>query len=216
MYWTPAGERVLTGAERRLFEESLGMIVDLLSDTDADFGVRAFDELQRGQKLFVLYRAGRALLSPDEPMPELTSFLEATVAAIYQFMIDQVVQEMEEPEFAFSHPSWRSMVLDAIRERDDLDELPHENSYDISEWELLIECLEGARRSMSLSKELRRCPFMYRSESKGCRAPKPPVGRTGASSRRSGPNRCWWFPVGRSQCRSRRGPSWRPDDWETS
>ena len=143
MYWTPEGERVLLGAERRLFEEALGMIVDLLSDADFDFGVRAFDELQRGQKLFVLYHAGRALLAPDEPAPELTAYLEAAVAAIYRFMIAQVLQEIEEPEFAFHQPSWRRMVLDAFGDREGLAELPDVKSSDVSEWELLVECLEA-------------------------------------------------------------------------
>ena len=36
------------------------------------------------------------------------------------------------------------MVLYAILERDDLDDLPDKDCSDESEWHLLIECLEGA------------------------------------------------------------------------
>ena len=144
MYWTPDGERILQGAERRLFQESLGMVGDLLSDGDCDFDVQVFDELQRGQKLFALYQAGRALLAPDEPMPELSAFLEGAVATIYRFALGRVVQEVEEPELAAANPSWRSMVLDTIRQRDDIDELPDEKSSDLSEWQLMVECLESA------------------------------------------------------------------------
>ena len=84
MYRTSEGERILLGAERRLFEESLAMMVDLLATGDCDFGVQVFDDLQRGQKLFALYRAARGLLQPDEPPPELTAFLEGAVASVYR------------------------------------------------------------------------------------------------------------------------------------
>ena len=70
MYHSPDGQRVLLGAERRLFEKSLAMMVDLLATGDCEVGMQVFDELQRGQKLFALYRAARGLLRPDEPPPE--------------------------------------------------------------------------------------------------------------------------------------------------
>lgn len=60
LYRTANGERILLGAERQLFEESLAMMVDFLSDNDCEFGVHVFDQLQRGQKLFSLYRVARA------------------------------------------------------------------------------------------------------------------------------------------------------------
>ena len=45
MYRTSKGERILLGAERRLFEESLAMMVDNLSVCGGDFGVPAFDQI---------------------------------------------------------------------------------------------------------------------------------------------------------------------------
>ena len=84
VYHSPIGQRILLSAERRLFEESLGRMVDHLAIDDYEFGVQVFDELQRGQKLFPLYRAGRGLLHPDEPPPELTAFLEGAVATVYR------------------------------------------------------------------------------------------------------------------------------------
>ena len=93
VYRTSNGERILLGAERRLFEQSLAMMVDHLSIDDCDFGVPVFGELQRGQKLFALYRAGRGLLRPDEAPPELTAFLEAAVAAVYRHALDKVIME---------------------------------------------------------------------------------------------------------------------------
>jgi len=143
VYHTPNGERIVLGAERQLFEQSLGMIVDHLSDDDWEFGVPPFDDLQRGQKLFALYRVARALLQPDEPPPELTAFIEATVAVVYQHVLDMVVQEIEEPEFVGHFPSWRKLVCAAARQDDDIEEIPDETSNNKDDWELMIECLEG-------------------------------------------------------------------------
>ena len=83
MYNTPAGERVLRGAERRLFVESLGMMVDHLSTGDCDFEVAIFDNLQRNQKVAALYTIARALLCSDSPAPRLTAVVEGTVASVY-------------------------------------------------------------------------------------------------------------------------------------
>ncbi len=46
MYHMPDGDRILLGAERRFFVESLGTIIDLLATDDMEFGVAPFDELQ--------------------------------------------------------------------------------------------------------------------------------------------------------------------------
>ena len=85
------------------------MLTDHLSVGDDDFGLQVFDDLQRGQKLYALYRAGRALLQPDESPPELTAFLEGAVATVYRHALDNVLQEIEEPEFATSIRSWRQV-----------------------------------------------------------------------------------------------------------
>ena len=143
MYHTPNGERILLGTERQLFEESLGMMVDHLSDNDCEFGVPLFDEMQRGQKLTALYRVARALLQPAEPPPELTAFIEATVAVVYRHALEMVVQEVEEPEFAGHNPSWRKLICAVARQDDGIDEVPPETSTNKEDWELMIECLEG-------------------------------------------------------------------------
>jgi hypothetical protein len=140
MYPTSKGERILLGGERRLFEESLAMMVDHLSVCDGDFGVPAFDQLQLGQKLFTLYRAGRALLIPDEPPPEITAFLEAAVATVYQHVFDMVIQEIDEPEFT-PRPSWRQLAIEAASQSESIDQVPKETSRNKEEWEIIVECL---------------------------------------------------------------------------
>jgi hypothetical protein len=141
MYPTPRGDRILLGAERRLHEESLGMMVDHLSIIDCDFGVPAFDEFQRGAKLFALYQSSRALLQPDEPLPERVAYLDAAVAAVYQHAHDMIIQEIDEPEFATSPSRWRKFVIEAAQESDNVDQVPTETSQDKSEWDLIVDCI---------------------------------------------------------------------------
>jgi hypothetical protein len=144
MYHTPNGNRVMLGAERELFETSLGMMTDLLCDSDVEFGLAAFDELQRGQKLFALYVAGRALLRPDEPVPKLTAFLEAAVATIYRFALEQVEQEIEEGESHSVPNSWRTLAFQAASEQGTMQVVPTAICTDRSEWQLVFESLESA------------------------------------------------------------------------
>lgn len=118
------------------------MMADNLSDGDCEFGVQVFDDLQRGQKLYALYRAGRALLRPDEPAPKLTAYLEGAVASVYRHALGMVAVEIEEPRIAH-RPSWRQLLLDAARQCDEIDELPDEDCREQGDWELLIECLEA-------------------------------------------------------------------------
>ena len=76
MWCTPDGERILQGAEGRLFRDALGMVVELVRD-DAEglrqFNAPPFDKLQPNQKLAVLAQIGTALLCKDQPMPRLTA-----------------------------------------------------------------------------------------------------------------------------------------------
>lgn len=140
MYSTPKGDRILEGAERRLYEESLGMIVDFLADGDAQFGLPAFDQFQHGPKLYALYRSGRALLHPDEPVPERVAYLEAAIATVYQHVFIMVVDEIEEEAFGASY-FWRKLVCNGARESESIEEVPEENGRNNLEWELVVECL---------------------------------------------------------------------------
>ena len=142
MYHTPDGDRILLGAEREFFTQSLAMIIHLLAEDDMEFGVTGFDQLQRNQKLVVLYNAARGLLHPDEPPPRLTAALESAVAAVYEFAMDQVRQEID-PEIGGEGPHWRKLILDIARQHIDPDELPDATNDDEETWAFLVECLMG-------------------------------------------------------------------------
>ena len=143
MYHTPGGDRILLGAERRFFTQSLAMVVDLLAESDMEFGVSAFDELQRNQKLFVLYKSARGLLRPNEPAPTLTAFIESAVAIVYEHAKGQVYQEIDDPESFTETSFWRRLVLAAVREQVSPDELPNDTDCDKEAWTILVECLAG-------------------------------------------------------------------------
>ena len=140
MYSTPKGDRILVGAERRLFEESLGTMVDLLADGDADFGVPEFDQFQLGSKFYALHRSGRALLRPDEPVPERVAYLDAAIAAVYQHTLAMVAMEIEGETGGPPH-FWRKLVCDAARGSDGIEDVPDQAARDEMEWELVVECL---------------------------------------------------------------------------
>ena len=145
MYHTPAGIRILQGAERRLFVESLGMIVDDLSVGDGPFDVAAFGNLQRNQKIAVLHTVAKALLCNEEPAPELTASIEAAAAMVFRHAADMVSMELNEPHETTAGPLWRELIRAACHDAgiEDLpDVLPATND-DPDAWTLLVDCLEG-------------------------------------------------------------------------
>jgi hypothetical protein len=143
VYHTPGGDRVLLDAERSFFTNCLAMIVDQFADGDAKFGVAPFDELQRNQKLVVLYSSARGLLRPNEPIPKLTAVVESAVAIVYEFAKEQVFLEIDEPDSSHETSFWRRLILKAARQQVELDELPLDSDPDKGIWTLLIECLAG-------------------------------------------------------------------------
>ena len=143
MWWTPDGERILQGAEARLFREALGTLVDMVRDDDEgmwQFDAPPFDDLQPNQKLAVLAQIGTALFREDRPMPKLTAVLEAAVEAVYETIRVMVEMEIDEPVENRESPSWRELVLAACRERG-IEELLDAQSEDLDEWDVLVGCL---------------------------------------------------------------------------
>jgi hypothetical protein len=104
MWWTPLGERVLRGAEWKLFRDGFAMVCDMVQESktydDPEMcfvGIEAFDQLQPNQKLALLALVGKALKDQDEPMPALTAHTEAAVAAVYAHVFAMIVMEIEYP-----------------------------------------------------------------------------------------------------------------------
>jgi hypothetical protein len=147
MYNTRVGIRVLEGAERRLFVETLAMLFDDVSMEDEPPDSGPYYGLQRNQKIFVLHTVARALLFESEPTPQLTAAIEAAVAAVFERAGSVVSLELS-GEFGADTdfpdlPSWRELVLAACHETGIADELTNVQQDDPDDWVVLLECLEG-------------------------------------------------------------------------
>jgi hypothetical protein len=121
----------------------LAVIVDLLADGDVEFGTTPFDELQRPQKLVVLYNSARGLLHPSEPTPKLTAFIESAVATVFEHAKVLACQEIDDAGISGETTFWRRLILDAVREQVAPDQLPLDTNRDKEMWTMLVECLAG-------------------------------------------------------------------------
>lgn len=136
MWWTPDGERILQGAEWELFSEGLSVLWDRVENSFdfpelAETGITAFDTLQLNQKLWLLAAVGRALSDAGTSYPDLTANNEATVAAVFRLIAEEVECEVEEaadPEW-IKHldtpddaTSWRRLIFAAYQEAVESDE----------------------------------------------------------------------------------------------
>lgn len=87
MWWTPDRERILQGAEGRLFRKSLTVIVGIVcNDTEGLWqpdAPRPSIISTSNRKLAVLAEVSSALLQEDRPMPSLVAFREAAVGTFY-------------------------------------------------------------------------------------------------------------------------------------
>ncbi len=152
MYNTPDGNRVLQGAERQLFVESLGMLVDMLTLDEFSTDIQILDGLTPNQRIATYHTVARALLVEDELSPELTAVVEGAVASVYRHVRDMIALELDTAEstddtaFEFGdlpqRPSWRERAIAAGHEAG-IEDLPAADEMDFDEWDLVIECLEG-------------------------------------------------------------------------
>jgi len=68
MWRTECGERILKGAEARVFAEALSGLLDAAimgTLDDYELGVRCFDDLTFGQRISILATIGNGLLRED-------------------------------------------------------------------------------------------------------------------------------------------------------
>ncbi len=151
MYNTPDGIRVLQGAERQLFIDSLSMLVDELVCDELLTDIQVLEDLTRNQKIATYHAVARALLNEDEPPPALTAVIEGAVASVYRQVRGMIMWELDNPDddgvadLGFGElpeaPSWRELAIAAGRQVG-FEDLPEADETDFDEWDLLIVCLE--------------------------------------------------------------------------
>ena len=116
MWRTQCGERILKGAEARVFAESLSTlldnaIMDQFEDYESD--VACFDNLTYGQKISVLATIGNGLFRKDVASVDLTAVVEGAIGAVFQYLKDMIVSEIDMSE---GETYWRELVVAARKE----------------------------------------------------------------------------------------------------
>jgi hypothetical protein len=140
MWRTDRGERILKGAEARVFAEALlGLLDEATSGTldDYELGIRCFDDLTFGQRVSTLAVIANGLLREDVPIVDLTAVVEGAIAAVFQHLKYEIIYEIDVPE---SQTNWRELVV-AARTEDQVGNIPEPTSTDTEEWDFQVERL---------------------------------------------------------------------------
>ena len=140
MWRTDCGERILEGAEARVFAEALATLLDYAivdQFDDYESGVACFDNLTYGQKISVLATIGSGLFREDVAPVDLTAVVEGAIAAVFEHLKDSIIFEIDTPEFG---ASWRDLVVAARKEMEGED-IPAPTCIDIEEWDIEVEVL---------------------------------------------------------------------------
>jgi hypothetical protein len=103
-----------------VFFDALRYLSDVVGweDWEADgweTGIAVFDRLTQGQKQVALLQVARALLQASAQPPKVTAYLAATVAAVYETVLDLIQLDIETDN---RRTELRSGVLAALDEMD--------------------------------------------------------------------------------------------------
>lgn len=129
MWHTSRGDRTLRGQEAALIQAAINTMIDALMDhlddefedasaTGYESGIAVYDAFSPAQQIGLLYDVAKHLLTETTRTLALSAPLEATVAAIFVEVRDQVAIEID---FHSCRPrgederTWREMVLAAYR-----------------------------------------------------------------------------------------------------
>jgi hypothetical protein len=116
MWRTPYGERILEGAEAKVFAEALLnllKIAELNQLYDYHLGIDCFDSLTYRQKISALETTGKGLLRKDRPSIDLKGVLEGAISAVFEHLNNLIALEINEAE---AGTYWREMVAAAVEE----------------------------------------------------------------------------------------------------
>jgi len=140
MWHTADGDRVLRGAEAKVFAESLLDLAHKQLVEDYCTGIPVFDSLTYPQKITILSQVAHALFREEVPMPELTAVLEGAVGAVFQTLRTLVEEEVAFPDH---DKSLRDLVSRACRGLG-VEEVPRPSHRGIEDWRFCVDCLHDA------------------------------------------------------------------------
>jgi hypothetical protein len=118
MWRTSRGNRVLKGAEAKVFASSvLVMLQRELFDEDYPcYGIPVFDTLTPPQRIATLHFVAQALFRPEVPIPEHTAVLEGAAATVIEHVGTLLKYEISSTP---DETPLRSLVAKACREVDE-------------------------------------------------------------------------------------------------
>jgi hypothetical protein len=164
MWHTSRGDRTLHGDEAVLVSRAIEvMVAALLMHVDEDFeedapdcesGIAIYDRCRPSQRLGLLHQVARYLLTDTDRSLPLSALTDATVAAIFVEVRDQIAIEIgfAPDQQTAGEASWREMVLaahcsvfpnrleeDRLDEEDGLPDVPLlAVSEDLPAWEAMV------------------------------------------------------------------------------
>jgi hypothetical protein len=139
MWHTEIGDRILQGAEAKVFAEGLLDLVDetyLNPENDYKLGIPIFDNLTYNQKISILLTIANGLFKKNVRIIELTALNEGAISSVFEHIRNGLMFEVEEN----MKPCWRVLVGEALIELG-LEEIPPLESRESDEWDCCIDSL---------------------------------------------------------------------------
>jgi len=143
MWRTEYGDRILEGAEAKVFAEALSSLLDeAIMDTldDYELGIKCFDTLTFGQKISVLATIGNGLFKKDVKPVALTAVLEAGIGAVFNHLYNNIIVEIDMPEL---NSNWRKLLV-AARKEMEAEDIPDPSCEDFDKWNFEVDELADA------------------------------------------------------------------------
>ena len=142
MWRTDPSDRILEGAEAKVFANALLNLLDEFDfcDFEYELGIKCFDTLTVGQKIYVLATIGNGLFRKEVEIVELTAVLESGIGAIFKHLYNRITYEIDEPELG---SIWRELLISARNEMQ-AEEIPDITCEDFGIWDLEVDELANA------------------------------------------------------------------------
>jgi hypothetical protein len=142
MWRTNHNDRILEGAEAKVFAEALLNLLDEfdLCDFEYELGIKCFDTLTNGQKIYVLATIGNGLFRKDVEPVELTAVMESGIGAVFKHLYNNITIEIDMPELK---SDWRKLLV-AARKEMEAEDIPDATCEDFDEWDIEVEELANA------------------------------------------------------------------------
>jgi len=139
MWHTEIGDRILKGAEAKLFAEALLNLVDdaiLSPEIGYELGIPVFDNMTYNQKISILFTISNGLFRKNVPVIKLTALNEGAIASVLEHIKNSLFFEIEED----MKPYWRALVRKALIQSG-FEDVPPLRSVKLDEWSCCIDCL---------------------------------------------------------------------------